>query len=185
MSRSIDHGGLVVLLRGRNERLVLDMFSMLSECFPHRQGPAFESAFLTLRVQTSAEAAIGILNSIMSVMATMKAAGRLPRFEAHRQTAGKNELFLLAMLSAAQRTDKARPIEAAIALLDTGHVFSVNVAVRALATRLKDAGILLAPVNESVFAQVAGYPAISEPTKTVAMVERPIGKPELRILKSA
>jgi len=161
MSQSVDHGGVVVLMRGRNERLVLEMFSLLSECFPQRQGSAFESAFLTLRVHMGAEQSIGVLNGMMSVMATLKAAGRLPTLDIRRQTLSKDELFLLAMLSAAQRFERARPIEAAIALLNTGHVFAVNVAVRALGSRLRDAGIVLAPIGEAVFSYVAGYPAVA------------------------
>lgn len=184
MSRSVDHDGLVVLMRRRHERLILEMFSLLSECFPHRQGAAFESAFLTLRVHMRAEQAIGVLNGIMSVMATMKAAGRLPVLNAQRQSAGKDELFVIAMLGAAQQSERARPIEAAIALLDTGHVFAVIAAVRSLAARLNDAGILLTPISEGVFSWVAGYPAVGTdrlPNDSVA----PAMKPVLTLLKSA
>jgi len=186
MSQSVDHGGVVVLMRGRNERLVIEMFSLLAECFPRRQGPAFESAFLTLRVYMSAEQSIGVLNGMMSVMATLKAAGRLPTLEIGRQTMSKDELFLLAMLSAAQRFERARPIEAAIALLNTGHVFAVNVAVRSLAARLRGAGILLAPVSEAVFSHVAGYPAITSETESAAARDdqHSAAKPGLRLLSA-
>lgn len=185
MSRSIDHDGLVVLMRGRSERLVVEMFSLLSECFPHRQGASFESAFLTLRVYMSAEQAIGVLNGIMSVMATMKAAGRLPVLNARRQTAGKDELFVLAMLGAAQQSERARPIEAAIALLNTGHVSAVTVAVRSLASRLKDAGLVLMPVGEGVFGRVAGYPKVTDADPTSSDPRTPTAKPALTLLKSA
>lgn len=187
MSRSINHGGLVVLLRGRHERLVVEMFSLLMECFPHRQGPPFESAFLTLRVYMTAEQAIGVLNGMMSVLATMKAAGRTPVLNARNKTAGKDEVFILAMLSAAQRAERGRPIEAAIALLDTGYVFGVTVAVRSLAIRLRDAGIHLAPVSEGVFAYLAGYRAITvdKPKQPETDPSAPAPKPALRLLKSA
>jgi hypothetical protein len=172
-------------MRGRHERLVIEMFSLLSECFPHRQGPAFESAFLTLRAHMGAEQSIGVLNGMMSVMATMKAAGRLPELHPGRPTAGKDELFLLAMLSAAQRSERARPIEAAIAMLNTSYVYAVNVAVRSLAVRLTDAGVMLAPVSEAVFTHVAGYPPVMHDVVSATSDGRTSPKkPALRLLSA-
>jgi hypothetical protein len=187
MSRPVNHGGVVVLLSGPTEQLVIEIFALLSQTFPHRHGPAFERALSLLRTRMAPESAVGIVNGFMSLMATMSAAGRLPRPRSRLKTAGKDELFLIAMLGAAQRGNNGRVIEAAIALLDSGHVYGVVAAARSLALRLGESGVILKPIGETTFDYVAGYPRVVSIGAPATLPAPPngTGKPTLRVLKSA
>ena len=182
-----DNGRVVVLLSGPAERLAVDTFAFLSQEFPRLEGAGFERAVSTLSARLPAQKTAAVLSDFAVLMSTMAAAGRLPRLRPGRPKAGKDELFVIALLAAVQRDDNGRAIEAAIALLDTGRVHAVVSAAKSLGKRLADMGIVLGSIYEPTFQYVAGYPSVEgvlSRSKPVTEPDRP-KRPVLRLLRSA
>ncbi|HEX2216911.1 MAG TPA: hypothetical protein VHG27_09530 [Xanthobacteraceae bacterium] len=186
-ARPDGEGSVVALFNGESERFLLESFALLLQEFPRVGGPAFQHAITRLRARFG-EPAVAMLQDSVVLLSEMRVAGRLPRLRLGRaRSAGKDEIFFIAMLAALQRGDNGRAIEAAIALLDSGHVYAVIGAARALAQRLVRLGLVLRQVQSPLFDYFAGYPVIAEAPSvadTLAEVSRP-RRPVLRLLKSA
>ena len=130
-----------------------------------------------------------ILRGFAMLLTAMRAIGRLPRIRAGKPRAGQSELLLVALVAAAQAGDKGRAIEAAIALLDSGHVHDVVKAARGLGYRLAENQVVLPMISETTFQYVADYPAVAEPVAPKPYIEivnddEP-KRPVLRLLESA
>jgi len=75
----------------------------------------------------------------------------------------KHEFFLLALIEACQRRDKARASESAIALLDAFEVGHVIEASMRFAQRLSDLGLSLMPIGDAAFSYFADYQPLEQP----------------------
>ena len=177
---------VVALFTGPSERFLLDTFALLLQEFPKVGGPAFQHAVERLR-QRFGDDAVTLLHQAMMLLSEMRLVGRLPRLRVGRgRPAGQDDVFFLGMLSALQQGDSGRGIEAAIALLDTGHVHGAIATARILVRKLGDRGLMLRPIGTQVFDYFAGYPVLTAPSVAVTLAE--VGRPRrpvLRLLKSA
>jgi hypothetical protein len=188
MARAGGDERVVVMLNGPTERLVLDTVAALSQDHPRSVGPAFERALGRLSLRLQPGAASAVMSGFAALLSEIAAAGRLPRIRQGRgKPASRDELFLVTLIGAAQRDDRGRAIEAAIALLDTGDVHRVVAAAKVLGTRLAENGLVLTRVGAATFAYVAGYPAV-ETGVTSARSAAPspaAARPTLHLLQSA
>jgi hypothetical protein len=187
MSRSANDGRVVVLLNGPTERLVLDTLALLAQDYPSSAGSGFERAVARLSSRVAASAAAPMMSGFVVLLSEMGSAGKLPRIRRGRaRPATQDELFLVALISAAQRGDKGRAIEAAIALLDSGYVHRVVAAAKLLGARLAENGLVLARIGAPTFDYVAGYPVVENPVRAASVVSPPAPtRPTLRLLESA
>ena len=157
-------GQVAVLLSGPTERLVLETFGLLAQDYPRFSGAGFERAVGKLAARLPVGTTPMVISQFAVLLSEMRAAGRLPHIRSGRiRAAGRDEVFLFALLGAAQHGDKGRAIEAAIALLDTARVQGVVSAAAALGARLAESGIRLRPLGAAAFDYVAGYPAVADP----------------------
>lgn len=180
-------GGVAVLMSGAPERLVLDVMALLLQEYPKVGGNAFRHAVACVR-QRFHNSASEVLTDAILLISEMQRVGYLPKVRlGRRRSTEKDELLLVAMLAALQHGDRARAIEAAIALLDSGHVYSVLAAARSLVALMKEHGLLLRPVSVELFNYLAGYSTVADsgtrPIERTAP-EQP-RKPVLRLLQSA
>jgi hypothetical protein len=190
MVRAAEDERVVVMLNGPTERLVLDTVAALSQDHPRWVGPAFERAVGKLSLRLRPGAAPAVMGGFGALLSEIAAAGRLPRIRQGRgKPASRDELFLVTLIGAAQRDDRGRAIEAAIALLDTGDVHRVVAAAKLLGTRLAENGLVLTRIGAATFAYVAGYPAVENPAgATSARSAAPApasARPTLHLLQSA
>jgi hypothetical protein len=189
MSRAAHDERVVVMLNGPTERLVLETLSALCREYPRWAGPAFEHAAGKLSARLRPGAISFCMSGFALLVSEIAAAGRLPRITQGRgKPASRDELFLVALIGAAQRNDRARAIEAAIALLDTGDVNRVVAAAKVLATRLAENGLVLTRVGAATFDHVAGYPVVEDPVghpSGSTETTRAPARPALRLLESA
>jgi hypothetical protein len=187
MIDSSDDDRVAILLSGPAERLVIDAFGHMAQDFPRLDGAGFEQAASRLGNRFPYDQSVIVLRGFAMLLASMQAAGGLPRIRANRPRAGKNELLLVALVAAAQVADKGRAIEAAIALLDSGHVHDVVKAARGLGYRLAENQVLLPMINEATFQYVADYPAVEPvaPRPYIEIVDEEPKRPILRLLESA
>lgn len=180
---------VAILLSGPAERLVIDAFAYMAQDFPRLDGPGFERAAKRLSNRFPYDQSVVILRGFAMLFTAMRAIGQLPRIRAGKPRAGQSELLLVALVAAAQAGDKGRAIEAAIALLDSGHVHDVVKAARGLGCRLAENQVVLPTISETTFQYVADYPAVVVPVAPKPYIEivnddlpkRPI----LRLLESA
>jgi hypothetical protein len=190
MSRSANDERVVVMLSGPTERLVLDTLAALSQDYPRWVGPGFERAVGRLSLRLRPEAMSTVTAGFAKLLSEIAAAGRLPRIRQGRgKPASRDELFLVELIGAAQRDDRGRAIEAAIALLDTGDVHRVVAAAKVLGARLAQNGLLLTRIGAATFDFVAGYPAVenpagARPAASAGPTPAPT-RPTLRLLESA
>jgi hypothetical protein len=189
MPQVVNDDRVVVMLNGPTERLVLDTVAALSRDYPRWMGPGFEHAAGKLASRLRPGAISSVMGAFGSLLAEMGTARRLPRIRQGRgKPASRDELFLVALIGAAQRDDRGRAIEAAIALLDTGDVNRVIAAAKVLGTRLAENGLLLARIGTATFNHVAGYPAVEYPVggsvPSVVPLRAP-ARPVLHLLESA
>src|SRR4051794_13434562 len=118
MSAREPDGQVVVLLSGPSERLVLDTLALLAQDYPRFTGPGFERAVSRLAARLPVGTTPMVMSQFAVLLSEMRAAGHLPRLRCGRiRASSRDEVFLFALLAAAQRGDKGRAIEAAIALL--------------------------------------------------------------------
>jgi len=189
MSRAARDERVVVMLNGPTERLVLETVAALCREYPRWTGPAFEHAAGKLSARLQPGAISFCLSGFALLVSEIAAHGRLPRIRQGRgKPASRDELFLIALIGAAQRNDRGRAIEAAIALLDTGDVNRVVTAAKVLGTRLTENGLLLTRVGAATFDHLAGYPAVEDPVghlSAPAEATRAPARPALRLLESA
>ena len=198
MSRTAHDERVVVMLNGPTERLVLETVAALCREYPRWGGPAFEHAAGKLAARLQPAAISFCMAGFVLLVSEIAAAGRLPRIRQGRgKPASRDELFLVALIGAlflvaligaAQRNDRGRAIEAAIALLDTGDVNRVVAAAKVLATRLTENGLVLTRVGAATFDHVAGYPAVEDPIGhpcASAAATRAPARPALHLLQSA
>jgi hypothetical protein len=185
MSRIEPQGAVEVLLSGPAERFVVDVFALLLRSFPHLDGRAVEGALGKLSDRLPVSVAAGVLNGFIDLLVKMHAAGRLPRVRGCVKPAGKTEILLVCLLSAAQRGDRGRTIEAAIALLDSGRVPGVVVSAERLALQLRDNGIIVPAIGQTMFNYVAGYPWVKDPFRRDKDPQPAAERPVLRLLQSA
>jgi hypothetical protein len=180
-------GGVAVLLSGAPERLVLDVMALLLQEYPKVGGGAFQHAVACVRQRFRSSAAEALTETTL-LISEMQRVGHLPKIRlTRRRSMQKDEVLLVALLAALQHGDRARAIEAAIALLDTGHVYGVLAAARSLAALMKEHGLLLRPVSAELFNYQVGYPTVAD--LGARQLERPAPeqpkRPVLRLLKSA
>jgi hypothetical protein len=190
MPRSGNSERVVVVLNGPAERIVLDTVAALALSYPRWVGPAYERAVGRLSVRLQPGATSTVTAGVAALLSEIAAVGRLPRIGQGRgKPASRDELFLVALIGAAQRDDRGRAIEAAIALLDTGDVHRVLAAAKVLGTRLAENGILLTRVGAATFDYLAGYPAVENPVAEApgssVIPSLPPARPALRLLESA
>jgi hypothetical protein len=190
MMAPCETGEVLVLLSGPSERLVLDTFGLLAQDYPRFAGAGFERAVAKLAARLPTGATPPVVSQFAVLLSEMRAAGRVPRIRLGRiRAAGRDEVFLVALLGAAQQGERGRAIEAAIALLDTGHVHAVVAAAAALGERLAENGIRLHPIAAATFDYLAGYPAVADPIRSTPLPAlAPPGKgkrPTLHVLQSA
>lgn len=189
MSAREADGQVVVLLSGPAERLVLDTLALLAQDYPRFAGAGFERAVTKLAARLPVGATPMVMSQFAVLLSEMQAAGRLPRLRCGRiRAAGRDEVFLFALLAAAQQGDKGRAIEAAIALLDTGRVHGVVSAAAAVGARLAESGVWLRPLSSATFDYVAGYPAVDPcgPLRLPELAQPAVAKrPTLHLLASA
>jgi hypothetical protein len=189
MLRAARDERVVVMLNGPTERLVLETVATLCREYPRWAGPAFEHAAGKLSARLQPGAIPFCMSAFALLVSEIAAAGRLPRIRQGRgKPASRDELFLVALIGAAQRNDRGRAIEAAIALLDTGDVNRVVAAARVLGTRLAENGLLLTRVGATTFDHVAGYPAVEDPVGLLPApteATRAPARPALHLLESA
>jgi hypothetical protein len=189
MSRAAHDERVVVMLNGPTERLVLETVAALCREYPRWGGPAFEHAAGKLAARLQPAAISFCMAGFALLVSEIAAAGRLPRIRQGRgKPASRDELFLVALIGAAQRNDRGRAIEAAIALLDTGDVNRAVAAARVLGTRLTENGLALTRVGSATFDHVAGYPAVEDPIGhpcASAAATRAPARPALHLLQSA
>jgi hypothetical protein len=180
----------MVLLSGPTERLVLDTFALMTQDYPRFAGAGFERAVTKLAARLPVGATPMVMSQFAVLLSEMQAAGHLPRIRSGRiRAAGRDEVFLFALLGAAQHGNKARAIEAAIALLDTGHVHGVVAAAIALGARLAESGVWLRSLGAAAFDYMAGYPAVAGPigptSVPVPASSAEAKRPTLHVLQSA
>lgn len=181
-------GTLAVIVTGPAERLVLDVVALMLQEFPRVGGSAFQHAVACMRARFQGHAAEALTDTAM-LLAEMQKTGKLPKVRlGRRRPIEKDELLIIALLAALQHGQRARAIEAAIALLDSGHVYGVLAAARSLASLLAEQGLRLRPIGSELFNHAAGYSAVGTPlmpplARTPA-TEAP-KKPLLRLLKTA
>jgi hypothetical protein len=177
---------VAVLLASPSERVVLDTCALLIQEFPRFNGPAVQHAVAALR-RRFGDSGVTILDGLVVMLSEMHLAGRLPRLHLRRnRRGGKDETLLLAMLAALQAGDKGRAIEAAIALLDTGHVHGVVTSAATIARTLYENDVRLRPIATLIFHHFAGY-AEAPRLPGIDTERRPAlpHPPALRLLKSA
>jgi hypothetical protein len=185
MGRASDER-VAVLLASPSERVVLDTCALLIQEFPRFNGPAVQHAVAALRRRFGDKAVI-ILDGLVVMLSEMHLAGRLPRLHPRRNRGGgKDETLLLAMLAALQARDKGRAIEAAIALLETGHVYGVVRSATVIADALQENGARLRPIATIIFNHFAGYPEVPR-LPGIERERRPAlpHPPALKLLQSA
>jgi hypothetical protein len=190
MSRAANDDRVVVVLNGPTERFVLDTVAAISRDYPRWIGPGFERAAAKLALRLRPGAVPSVMGGFGALVSEIASAGRLPRIRQGRgRPASRDELFLVALVGAAQRNDRGRAIEAAIALLDTGDVNRVIAAAKLLGTRLAENGLLLTRIGTATFNHVAGYPAVENPLGATSVPSvappRAAARPTLHLLESA
>jgi hypothetical protein len=189
MSRAAHDDRVVVMLNGPTERLVLETVAALCREYPSWGGPAFEHTAGKLSARLQPGTISFCMGGFALLVREIAAAGRLPRIRQGRgKPASRDELFLVALIGAAQRNERGRAIEAAIALLDTGDVNRVVAAAKVLGTRLAENGLMLTPVGAATFDHVAGYPVVEDPVGHASVTTeatRVRARPALHLLESA
>lgn len=174
---------VIAMVRGRPERLFLDACALLSQELPQIGGPSFRRG-VALLSSRFAEHTGSILRDIVRLMVEINEAGRRLDLRTGSGQANKDEVLLLAMVTAFQQGAHARGVEAARALLTSGPVERVVKAAQALAAALLERGLLLRPLGRALLDYFAGRSvaaAVPPPTFTGPRPRKPV----LRLLESA
>jgi hypothetical protein len=157
-------GAVVPAFNGEAERFVLRAFRLFRRTLVQANGDAGKVLTKHLRTRLPPEAVNRVLGDLAAMLLEIHFL-EAPHVGA-RATAkwsSKHEFFVLALLDACQRRDKARASEAAIALLDTFEVGHVMEAATQFAQRLEDFDLHLMPIGEAAFSYFADYQPVEEP----------------------
>jgi hypothetical protein len=156
-------GAVVPAFNGRAEKFILRAFRLFRRSLLHVNSDASKALTKHLRAQVPADAVnctLADLTTLYLEIQFLDGAQDFTRTSA--KWSSKHEFFLIALIEASQRRDKARASESAIALLDTFEVSNVLEAARTFAQRLEEFELRLMPIGDAAFSYFADYRPIDE-----------------------
>jgi hypothetical protein len=177
---------VVAAFNGEAERFVLRAFRLFQRSLMQLNGDAGTVLGKHLRARIPGASVDQMLSDLTSLVIEIHFLRDQPHATARGMAKwpSKQEFFLIALIEASQRRDKARATEAAIALLDTFEVGGVLEASAALARRLEEFGLRLMPIGDAAFTYFADYKPLDGPlVRPVPLTATPEASP-LRLVGS-
>lgn len=173
---------VVPAFNGYPEKFILRAFRLFRRSLWQPDSDAGKILTKHLGAQLSTDAADCVLSDLTMLYLELHAQD-FSRTSA--KWSSKDEFFLIALLEASQRRDRARASEAAIAMLDSFEVAKVLDTALRFARDLEELGLKMMPIGDAAFSYFADYKPVDETFARPTMGKAAVDATTLRIVSSA